>query len=141
MAAVFTFDRSQAINDSSYPKATKTVAQMVKALKSTKIPQGQIDLFVQHLAKVDFAPIGRDALGYISGKVVGAPQLKDLKAKPSAMERARRAVVLGPQAKILAAKFDLSVHLKGTDLELHHTDCKGTTKVLFSVPRPARSIA
>lgn len=39
----------------------------------------------------------------------------------------------GPQKLILIAKFDLSVHLKGGNLELQNTDCKGTKKVLFSV--------
>jgi hypothetical protein len=131
MAAVFEFDTIDSIKDPRYPKAPTTVGKLQKALQTKKIPQALILKFVKELKDYNFSPITAEANRYIMKNMV-AKGLVPVTNDPNIAQKAFIVALYGPQKKILQAKFDLSVHLKGVNLELQHTDCKGTKKVLFA---------
>lgn len=131
MAPVFAFNTIDSIADPRYPKAPKTVGQLEKALVAKKVPKAHIDKFVKALKDYNFSPITAEANRYIMKNMV-AKGLAPVTNDPSIAQKAFMVALYGPQKKVLQAKFDLSVHLKGTNLELQNTDCKGTKNVLFS---------
>ncbi len=136
MAALYTFDPTGAIQSALYPKQPPTLAKVEKALKAKKIPQRHVDLFLRTLSNYKFNTVQEDAYKYVWDRIVGlrlAPSTKD----PNIAQKAITLALIGSQKAVIQAKFDLSVHLKGQNLELHHTDCKGHKKVLFSVAPPA----
>jgi hypothetical protein len=84
------------------------------------------------LSKFNFSPLVAVANQYITKNMVAkglAPVTKD----PNVLQKALMVALFGPQKKVLQASFDLSVHLKGQNLELQHTDCKGGKVTLFTV--------
>lgn len=132
MASLYEFDTASTIRDQKYPKSPATIVKVEKALAKKKIPQSQSDKFVKELKAFNFSPLIARASAYISKNMV-AQGLAPVKASPSVLEKAMMVAIFGPQKKILQAKFDLSIHLKGKDLQLQHTDCKGKKKILFIV--------
>ena len=131
MAPVFAFNTIDSIASSNYPKARDTVAKLEKALLAKKVPQPQVAKFVTALKAYNFGPVTAEANRYIMKNMV-AKGLAPVTNDPNVAQKAFMVALYGPQKAVLQAKFDLSVHLKGANLELQHTDCKGTKKVLFT---------
>ena len=134
MALLFSFDTIKSIADQHYPKSPATVAKLEKALVAKKVPQPQVTKFVAALKAYNFSPMTSEANRYIYKNMV-AKGLAPVTNNPNAAQKALMVALYGPQKKVLQASFDLSVHLKGTNLELQHTDCKGAKKVLFATAR------
>jgi hypothetical protein len=132
MAPVFAFDTTKSINDPKYPKANDTVAKLQKAFTAKNIPKAHSDKFVAALKAYNFSPMTSEANRYITKNMV-AKGLAPVTNDPNVLQKAMMVALYGPQKKVLQASFDLSVHLKGNNLELQHTDCKGTKKVLLTV--------
>ena len=132
MACLYTFDKAKAINNWNYLSDSAALSAMEKALLSKKIPQTHVDKFKRSLKGFNCSPLLQAASDYIDKNTAGQG-LKQHINPFNPVHTAVATVVYGPQRLVLAAKFDLSVHLKGANLELQHTDCKGSTKVLLSV--------
>jgi hypothetical protein len=132
MASLFEFDATKSIGEPKYPTSNETVAKLDKALAAKKIPKAHRDKFVAQLKNFNLGPVRAVANQYISKNMV-AKGLAPVTNDPNVMQKAMMVALYGPQKAVLKAKFDLSVHLKGNNLELQHTDCKGAKKVLFSV--------
>lgn len=132
MASVYDFDTSSTIAHSQFAQSAASLAKLEKALAGKKIPKAHIDKFVTEFKKVPMGPITTAANAYVLKNMVAkslAPVTKD----PNVLQKAMMVALFGPQKKILQASFDLSVHLKGANLELQHTDCKGAKKTLLTV--------
>ena len=131
MAVVYTFDTIKSVNKPKYPKEAETVTKVEKALTAKKIAQSHIVKFVTALKAYNFSPVSVEAQRYVEKNMVakGLAPVGNL----NALEKAMTVALFGPQKLVLTAKFDLSIHLKGTNLEMQHTTCKGTSKVLFTV--------
>jgi hypothetical protein len=131
MASLFVFDTIKSISDPKYPASNDTVAKIQKALAAKKIPPAQIAKFTKDLKAHNFSPMTAEANRYIFKNMV-AKNMAPVTNNPSTLQKAVIVALFGPQKKFLQAKFDLSVHLKGTNLELQHTDCKGAKSVMFA---------
>jgi hypothetical protein len=132
MASVYEFDTTSTIKSAAYPKSAPVIAGIQKALTGKKIPTAHIGKFVNTLKGFNFSPIIATANLYISKNMV-AKGLAPVTNNPSVLQKAMMVALYGPQKKVLLASFDLSVHLKGANLELQHTDCKGSKKTLLTV--------
>ncbi len=131
MAVVYTFDTIKSVNKPKYPKEPETVTKVEKALTAKKIPKPHIVKFVTALKAYNFSSVSVEAQRYVEKNMVakGLAPVGNL----NALEKAMTVALFGPQKLVLTARFDLSVHLKGANLEMQHTTCKGTSKVLFTV--------
>ncbi len=132
MASVFDFDTTATLAEVGYAKSAAAIAKMEKALASKKIAKAHIDKFVTEYKKVSLNTLVLTAQTYISKNMV-AKKLAPVTNDPNVLQKAFLVALFGPQKKILQASFDLSVHLKGNNLELQHTDCKGSKKTLITV--------
>jgi hypothetical protein len=132
MAAVYTFDTIKSVNKpTKYLKDPDTVTKVQKALASKKIAKPHADKFITAYKAYNFSAVALEAQGYVQKNMV-AQGLAPV-GNANALEKAMMVALFGPQKLVLTAKFDLSVHLKGNNLEMQHTSCKGTSKVLFTV--------
>lgn len=130
MATLYTFDRFKTISDPRYPK---TVADKVKtALTGAHIPKAHVDKFMAKMTSFNYSAVANTARLYVEKNMV-AKQLAPTTTDTNALQKAFLAAIFGPQKAVLSAHFDLSVHLKNGNLEMHHTDCKGAQKVLYSI--------
>jgi hypothetical protein len=132
MASLYEFDTTSTIQSHKYPTSASALGKVGKALAGKKIPKPQVDKFLDELKKFNFSKIVMTAQLYI-GKNMVAKGLAPMTTNPNILQKALLVALFGPQKKVLKAKFNLSVHLKGTGIELHYTDCKGGKKILFSV--------
>ena len=132
MASVFDFDTTATIAKVPYAKSSDALAKMKKSLEGKKIPTAHIDKFVTEYMKVNTNSLVVEAQQYIQKNMV-ATKLAPITKDPNVLQKAFIVALFGPQKKILQASFDLSVHLKGNNLELQHTDCKGAKKTLLTV--------
>ncbi len=132
MASVYEFDTTSTIKDAKYPKSTEAIAAVEKALAGKKIPKAHIDKFVNQLKGYNCNAIVLAAQQYIEKNMV-AKKLAPVTKDPNVLQKAFLVAMYGPQKKVLQAGFDLSVHLKDGNLQLQHTDCKGSKKILLTV--------
>ena len=129
MANLYTFDKFKTIADPRYPK--KMISKVEKALADKKVPKAHSDKFVNDFKSCNkLNAVVVSAQQYVEKKMVlkGAAPLA-----PNAVQKALLVALFGPQKLVLTAKFDLSVHLKNNNVELHHTSCNGQSSVLLSV--------
>jgi hypothetical protein len=136
MTAVFSFKFKDIDSWSNRLIDKKTLRAVTNALQSKNVAPGHISAFAKQLEKFSFVTILKETKDHV-GKYVVAPTPPARRAADlTTRQRVQQHVVLTPQQKALMALVDVSVHIKGDNVELHYTNYKGAKKVLLSVERP-----
>lgn len=134
MATLYEFNTTKTLGIMGHAMTSAEITKMVRALLNKKVSKDHADKFVTEFQKqkssINSAVIKNQQ--WISSKMV-ALKLAPVTASPSVLQKAFMVALYGPQKMILQAKFDLSVHLKGANLELQITGCDGAKRTLTTV--------
>lgn len=135
MALVYRFP-NDVLNNSG--KILNSDDLLKKAILKAKCTPAHADEFLKQLkakGSVIKAAVG-DVGVAARDKIKGKTEFMKLAAKNPILGKVFAKTVLAPQFVFQAASFDLSVHLKGDNLQIWMTYKGGTTQTLLDVKKP-----